>query len=127
MRWTTAVAVLLLLGATGGCQKWTTIDTRPVDGDDAVREDKLLLVLTSGDRIELRAPITVEADSLRGRGRVLETRRRRPGTRTMAISLGDIEEIRAERADPVAGGVAIVAIAGGAAFLALIVALATLY
>ncbi|MFW6088724.1 MAG: hypothetical protein ACODAB_03155 [Gemmatimonadota bacterium] len=105
---------LLTLAAvvgTSACQRWVTVEQSPVEGMRVVKQEKVLVVMKSGERVQLAAPIRVEGDSLSGRGR-----HERPSSwpdriGRLGIALADISEIRVERRDHTATGVSFGAVA----------------
>lgn len=95
-----------LLGvATAGCQKWVTVERNPVEGTRVVAEKNVLVVMKSGDRVQLSQPIRVENDSLHGRGRTRSTSSWSNRREMISVALADIEELREERRDHTATGI----------------------
>ena len=98
------VAASIIVGMTG-CQKWVTVERSPVEGTRVTKQERILVVLNSGERIRLAEPIRVEGDSLSGRGRYERPSSRHDRVDRVSIALADITEIRAEQRDHTATGI----------------------
>lgn len=102
--------------ATSACQKWVTVEQSPVEGTRVVKQEKVLVVMKSGERVQLAAPIRVEGDSLSGRGRYERPSSWSNRVDRLGIALADILEIRVEQRDHSATGISF-----GAAVLTVLV------
>lgn len=105
MRFVRLLALVSIIVGIGGCQKWVTVEDSPVDGSRVTAQEKILVVLTSGDRIQLAEPIRVEGDSLSGRGRYERPSSWPDQVDRVRIALADISEIKVERRDHTATGI----------------------
>lgn len=122
MRFGHVLAMALIVVGISGCQKWVTVEQRPVDGTRVTAQDMILVVLTSGERIQLAEPIRVEGDSLSGRGRYERPSSWSNRVDRVSIALTDISEIRVERRDHTTTGISF-----GVGLIAVIVLLGILF
>lgn len=123
MRFGRLLALISLIVGIGGCQKWVTVEASPVDGSRVTAQEKILVVLTSGDRIQLAEPIRVEGDSLSGRGRYEGPASWSDRVGRMSIALTDISEIKVERRDHTGTGISFgVGVIAGFVLLAILFA-----
>lgn len=121
MKFGHVLALASIIVGISGCQKWVTVEQSPVDGSRVTAQDRILVVVTSGERIQLAEPIRVEGDSLSGRGRYERPSSWPDRVDRVSIALTDISEIKAERSDHTATGVSF-----GAGVIAVLVGLAIL-
>jgi len=105
MRFGHVLALASFVVGMAGCQKWVTVEQSPVDGTRVTAQEMILVVLTSGERIQLAEPIRVEGDSLSGRGRYERPSSWPDRVDRVSIALTDISEIKVERRDHTATGV----------------------
>lgn len=99
------LALASIIVGIAGCQKWVTVEQSPVDGTRVTKQERILVVLTSGERIELAEPIRVEGDTLSGRGRYARPSSWPAPVDQVSIALTDISEIKVEQRDDTATGV----------------------
>lgn len=76
-----------------------------VEGTRVVKQQKVLVVMKSGQRIQLAAPIRVEGDSISGRGRYERPSSWPDRAGRVGIALADISEIKVEQRDHTATGI----------------------
>ncbi len=98
------VAASIILGISG-CQKWVTVERSPVEGTRVTKQERILVVLNSGERIQLTEPIRVEGDSLSGRGRYAGPSSWPDRIGRVSIALADMTEIRVEQRDHTTTGI----------------------
>lgn len=105
MRFGHMLALASIIVGIAGCQKWVTVEESPVDGTRVTAQEKILVVLTSGERMELAEPIRVEGDSLSGRGRYERPSSWPDRVDRVSIALAEISEIKVEQRDHTATGI----------------------
>lgn len=105
MKFAHVLALVSIAVGIGGCQKWVTVEESPVEGTRVTAQERILVMLTSGERIQLAEPIRVEGDSLSGRGRYERPSSWPDRVDRVSIALADISEIKVERRDHTATGI----------------------